>query len=212
MPHRNLAAVFESITVARAARAALVDAGLGDDRMVLSADLTQDPIGSEAPGQSYENQPGQPASDSAAAAHSEAVRSGGCVLSVRLDSANERPRVETLLRSKGARRTCEYRDDGPPHGAGNGVSDERASQIRSAEAPPRAEQPGDSEARRIAFLVHRDGEPAARAWVERTLHLYREAVAAKKSHAARPDYQPLFEASIRTFEQWLKQHSPRIEP
>ena len=206
MPQRDLAAVFESVAAARAARAALVDAGVRNERMVLSADLTQDPIAGEAPGQSYENQSGQPPADSAAASYSEAVRSGGCVLSVRLDSANEKPRVEALLRNKGARHTREYHNDEPPQGPGTGTSDrdERMNMKRTAQEPPPVVEPPNSEARRIAFLVGRDGEPAARAWVERTLHLYREAVTTK-SHAARPDYRPLFEASIRTFEQWLKE-------
>ena len=60
-----------------------------------------------------------------------------------------------------------------------------------------------TEQSRIAFLVQRDGEEAARVWVERTLKLYREAIATK-GHAAQPDYRPLFEESIRVFERWLQ--------
>lgn len=59
------------------------------------------------------------------------------------------------------------------------------------------------ETERINFLVQRDGEPAARAWIETTLKLYREAIAHPRSHASNKDYQPLFEESIREFEAWL---------
>ncbi len=58
------------------------------------------------------------------------------------------------------------------------------------------------EKERIEFLVRRDGVEQARAWVERTLKLYREAIASG-SHAASPAYRPLFEQSIRDFEIWL---------
>jgi hypothetical protein len=58
------------------------------------------------------------------------------------------------------------------------------------------------EKERIEFLVRRDGIEEARAWVERTLRLYREAIAAG-SHAATKEYRPLFEQSIRDFENWL---------
>jgi hypothetical protein len=59
-----------------------------------------------------------------------------------------------------------------------------------------------SEKDRIEFLVRRDGAEQARAWVERTLKLYREAIASG-SHAASNEYRPLFEQSIREFEEWL---------
>jgi hypothetical protein len=61
-----------------------------------------------------------------------------------------------------------------------------------------------SEKRRIELLVRRDGVGEARAWVERTLKLYREAIASG-SHAATKEYRPLFEQSIREFEDWLKE-------
>lgn len=60
-----------------------------------------------------------------------------------------------------------------------------------------------SEKERIEFLVRRDGVKEARAWVERILKLYREAIASG-SHAATKEYRPRFEQSIREFEQWLK--------
>jgi hypothetical protein len=60
-----------------------------------------------------------------------------------------------------------------------------------------------SEKDRIEFLVRRDGKEQARAWVERTLRLYREAITSG-SHAAEGEYRPLFEQSIRDFEDWLR--------
>lgn len=65
-----------------------------------------------------------------------------------------------------------------------------------------------SEAQRIDFLVRRDGLKEARAWVERTLRLYREAIASATSHASTKEYRPLFEQSIRDFEEWLKGSNP----
>ena len=59
------------------------------------------------------------------------------------------------------------------------------------------------EMERINFLLQRDGEPTARAWVERTLKIYREAIAHPASHASSKEYRPLFAESIREFEAWL---------
>lgn len=61
-----------------------------------------------------------------------------------------------------------------------------------------------NEHERIRMLVERDGPCAAQAWVERTLEIYREAVASPASHASTAHYRPLFEASISVFEQWLR--------
>lgn len=73
-----------------------------------------------------------------------------------------------------------------------------------------------SERQRIEFLIARDGQGAAREWVERTLKMYREALASG-SHAVQPEYRFRFEASIREFERWLSQTasaaaSPGIAP
>lgn len=65
-----------------------------------------------------------------------------------------------------------------------------------------------SESNRIELLVRRDGIDKARTWVERTLKLYRDAIASG-SHAATNEYRPLFEQSIREFEEWLSGGSPR---
>ena len=74
--------------------------------MALSALLTDDGIAAEAPGQSYENQPGQPSSDSELARYGEAVRAGACVLSVFTRSEEEERYVEQLLLRNGAHHTA----------------------------------------------------------------------------------------------------------
>jgi hypothetical protein len=55
------------------------------------------------------------------------------------------------------------------------------------------------EAQRIQFLLERDGYESTRAWVERTLQLYRNVA---------PDslYRRGFEHSVHDFEQWLSTH------
>ncbi len=60
-----------------------------------------------------------------------------------------------------------------------------------------------SERQRIDFLIERDGEEAARAWVKRTLNLYREVITKPGTHASNPTYRPLFEKAIHEFEEWL---------
>jgi hypothetical protein len=65
----------------------------------------------------------------------------------------------------------------------------------------------EPEAHRIAFLVRRDGEPAARAWVARTLEAYRDAVSNPASHASLPTYRARFRKSISAFECWLEMAS-----
>ncbi len=62
---------------------------------------------------------------------------------------------------------------------------------------------GRPEIERIKFLTQRDGERMARAWVKRTLSIYREAITKPGSHASTASYRPLFERSIHTFEAWL---------
>lgn len=59
------------------------------------------------------------------------------------------------------------------------------------------------EQRRIEFLIQRDGEEAAREWVERTLETYRQAISSSASHASLPEYRPRFEQSIKEFKDWL---------
>ena len=56
---------------------------------------------------------------------------------------------------------------------------------------------------RIGFLLKRDGLEATRAWVERTLTIYRQALADPRNYANDPSYKPLFERAGREFEEWL---------
>lgn len=62
------------------------------------------------------------------------------------------------------------------------------------------------EQKRIRFLVERDGEAAAREWVERTLENYRQAMESFTSHASFPEYRAHFKSSIKVFEEWLANH------
>ncbi len=71
------------------------------------------------------------------------------------------------------------------------------SPLRCSHLEPR------SEFDRIAFLVRRDGSEAARAWVVRTLAIYRDTVRDPRSHACDPSYKPQFENSMREFQEWL---------
>ena len=95
---KTVVGVFASEAAAEDARGVLLRAGVHESRIALSAGLTADGIAAEAPGQSYENQPGQPARDSRTARYGEAVRTGGCVVSVFTRSEEEKQYVEQLLR------------------------------------------------------------------------------------------------------------------
>jgi hypothetical protein len=103
---QTIVGVFASPAAAEEARAALLRAGVPENRIALSSGLTEDGIAAEAPGQSYENQPGQPAWDSAMASYGEAVRTGACVVSVFARSEEERQYVERLLRENRAHITA----------------------------------------------------------------------------------------------------------
>lgn len=59
------------------------------------------------------------------------------------------------------------------------------------------------ESERIEFLLQRDGPAATRAWVERTLTIYREALRDPRHYANDPSYKPLFERAVRELEEWL---------
>lgn len=65
-----------------------------------------------------------------------------------------------------------------------------------------------AEIERIRFLIARDGEEAARAWVRRTLGIYRDALRNRSSHATAPEFRPLFEQAVRDFETWLAEREP----
>jgi len=59
------------------------------------------------------------------------------------------------------------------------------------------------ESERIAFLLKRDGFEATRAWVERTVAIYRRALADPKHYADDSSYKPRFERAVQEFEDWL---------
>jgi len=71
---------------------------------------------------------------------------------------------------------------------------------------------GICESVRIEFLLRRDGYEATRTWVETTLHTYRSALERPGSHARDPAYRPLFEKSVREFQQWLDTSAPGAPP
>lgn len=61
------------------------------------------------------------------------------------------------------------------------------------------------EAGRIGLLVARDGEEAARAWVRRTLAIYRRAVLDPGHFASTGDYRRKFLVSCAAFRRWLRE-------
>ncbi len=103
---KTVVAVFDSRPAAEIAKATLLRAGVPESRIAVSAGLTDDGIAAEVPGQAYENQPGQPATDAEAARFGEAVRSGACVVSVLARSDEETDYVAELLRRERAYRTA----------------------------------------------------------------------------------------------------------
>jgi hypothetical protein len=107
MVKRIVVGVFPDADAAERARRELIHAGFTEARIVASAPLTGDDIAAEAPGQSFENQPGQPPEDSAAARCAGAVRTGACILNVEIDSITEGVSIEQLMRRSGARHTAE---------------------------------------------------------------------------------------------------------
>lgn len=97
--------IFRTPADAEAARAELVDTGLPEDALALASITGDDGIADEYPGQSYENQPGQPEAGNAAARYGEAVRSGACALSVEPRDGFDSARIAALLRARGAMHT-----------------------------------------------------------------------------------------------------------
>ena len=101
--------VFAAADQAARARARLVEAGVGAERITLSAEHSADDIAAEAPGQSYEL---QNPSDSHAQAKAEArrntlLRTGSCSLSVTTRSREESARLRALMERAGAHATLE---------------------------------------------------------------------------------------------------------
>lgn len=106
MAHTNtVVGIFRSVEAANAARDGLLAAGIEEARMVMSAPITDDGIGGEYPGQSFENQPGQSRQDSENARYGEAIRSGLCTLSVDTESTAQHDEVAAILCKSGASNT-----------------------------------------------------------------------------------------------------------
>ena len=97
--------VFGSLGAAEQAKLRLVNAGIAETNISLSAELTADDIAAEAPGQTYSNQPGKPAGAGLADAHADAAHSGACVLCVDLGSDDDHNSVELIMRDCGAKQT-----------------------------------------------------------------------------------------------------------
>jgi hypothetical protein len=111
MATQLIVGVFENLKAAEQARSALVRGGVAGERIAVSRSATAqgDATGSEAPGEAYENQPGQAEEDSAWARYGELLRQGGAFVSVEA-SAREKLFIEDLLKRNGARETAERED------------------------------------------------------------------------------------------------------
>jgi hypothetical protein len=108
----RLSATFASPADAALARATLVQAGVSLEHLVLSVGLTDDGIGAEAPGQSYENQSdrssdqvevGPGYTDTDRARYNQELRTAACVLTVSLASASQQEAICGILRKHGAK-------------------------------------------------------------------------------------------------------------
>jgi hypothetical protein len=106
---RTAVGIFESVNAAEKARDELLRSGVSAERIAVSANLTDDDIASEAPGQSYEHQTytGSDGADTHRARYGDAVRTGACVLSVASRSGGDCRQLQLLMRREGARITME---------------------------------------------------------------------------------------------------------
>jgi hypothetical protein len=104
MPLR-VVGIFRTPAQAEAARAALLGSGLPADALALAPVTGDDGVADEYPGESYENQPGQPEAENSSARYAEAIRSGACVLSVETRDGFDRAHIAALLQARGAMHT-----------------------------------------------------------------------------------------------------------
>lgn len=107
MAGKIVVGVFESVAAAEHAKARLAASGVPEERIAVSANLVEDGIAAEAPGQSYEHQSyeGSDSADTRRARYGTAVRTGACLLSVSGETGAERRQLAELLRREGARVT-----------------------------------------------------------------------------------------------------------
>lgn len=104
MAHKLMMSVFASVDAARRARDGLLAAGIPDECIALSTDLTADDIAAEFPGQSYCNQPGQ-RGETAPDHLCDAAHAGACVLRVEVGATGDGRSVAEIVRRCGARET-----------------------------------------------------------------------------------------------------------
>jgi len=107
---RTAVGIFDSVSAAEKARAQLLQSGVAAERIALSANLTDDDIAAEAPGQSFEHQTyaGSDRMDTHRARYGGAVRTGACVLSVASRSGGDCRQLQSLMKREGARVTMEH--------------------------------------------------------------------------------------------------------
>ena len=107
MTQRTVVGVFSSVAAAERAKARLGSAGVPAERIAVSANLLEDGIAAEAPGQSYDHQSdgGSGGADADWARYNTAVRTAACVLSVSSESGADRRRLAEVLLEQGARMT-----------------------------------------------------------------------------------------------------------
>lgn len=92
---------FATPADAERAKSRLVEAGIPAGGIALSADLADDALAAECPGQTYSNQPGQPSGEDFAAAGADTAHAGGCMLRVELVPDADRGAVEAIMRECG---------------------------------------------------------------------------------------------------------------
>jgi len=100
-----VAGMFTSLGAAEQAKGRLIEAGVPENCIALSADLAADGIAAEYPGQSYTNQPGQKFEPKHVDPCGAAVPGGACELRVDLGSKQDGGAVERILRDCGAQQT-----------------------------------------------------------------------------------------------------------
>lgn len=97
-----LYAVFGNTAAAERARDELARSGI--PRIALSRCLTEDGIAAEAPGQGYENQPGERDEETDIGPFMDAVLSGAVVLTVEAETAAQARSAEDIARRNDAYR------------------------------------------------------------------------------------------------------------
>jgi hypothetical protein len=116
MKRRSVVGIFRTEDGARQAYEELIGAGFPGNSVIISANLGHDDIAAEAPGQSYENQPGQAGTGGwfgsvtgrnarqvrRGAQFEDAVRSGSSVVTVEAVSVEQIERAGHILQTLGA--------------------------------------------------------------------------------------------------------------